>query len=177
MSAKCRAASPATPFRPSRMAELRARLRIGRWNGSGGLYGTHAQVAEAKRLVRAQLKGKAPLQFLDDRKLNLARRFSRVYRRFTGWDLTAALNLLKPVYGLMRGIPTNRSLASAYWRKRMPPPAMIESRSRRLWSALVRARCAARWRARRASRPDQCRHAPVARLRADGFDDADHRAR
>jgi 4-cresol dehydrogenase (hydroxylating) flavoprotein subunit len=102
------------------------RLRVGRWNGSGGLYGTRAQVAEAKRLVRAQLKGKvAALQFLDDRKLKLARRFSRAYRRFTGWDLTAALNLLEPVYGLMRGIPTDRSLASAYWRKRTPPPAMM----------------------------------------------------
>jgi 4-cresol dehydrogenase (hydroxylating) len=115
-----------TPLLPSHMAALRARLRIGRWNGSGGLYGTRAQVAEAERLVRAQLKGKVTaLQFLDDRKLKLARRFSRVYRRFTGWDLTAALNLVKPVYGLMRGIPTDRSLASAYWRKRTPPPAMM----------------------------------------------------
>lgn len=115
-----------TPLLPTHMTALRARLRIGWWNGSGALYGTRAQVAEAKRLVRARLKGKvAALQFLDDRKLTLARRFSRVYRRVTGWDLTAALNLLEPVYGLMRGIPTDRPLASAYWRKRTPPPAKM----------------------------------------------------
>jgi 4-cresol dehydrogenase (hydroxylating) len=65
----------------------------------------------------------ARLEFLDDRKLALARRFAKVYRLFTGWDLTATLDLVEPVYGLMRGVPTEQPMASAYWRKRMPPPA------------------------------------------------------
>ena len=105
------------------MSALRARYRIGAWNGSGGLYGTRAQVAEARRLLRSRLRGRvARLEFLDDRKLALAKRFARVYRLVTGWDLSAALELVEPVYELMRGVPTDRPLASAYWRKRTPPP-------------------------------------------------------
>lgn len=116
-----------TPLLPSHMASLRRQFRIGAWNGSGGLYGTRVQVAEAKRLLKAALKGKvARLEFLDDRKLALARRFASVYRLVTGWDLSAALDLVQPVYGLMRGIPTEQPLASAYWRKRMPPPATMD---------------------------------------------------
>lgn len=112
-----------TPLQPQTVAAMRSRLRIGVWNGSGGLYGTRAQVAEARRLVRRQLRGRVShLQFLNDRTLAYARRFARPYTAVTGWDLTAALALLRPVYGLMRGVPTGDTLASTYWRKRTPPP-------------------------------------------------------
>jgi 4-cresol dehydrogenase (hydroxylating) len=66
------------------------------------------------------------LEFLDERKLALARRFTGVYRLVTGWDLSAALDLVQPVFGLLKGIPTGRPLASAYWRKRTPPPAQMD---------------------------------------------------
>jgi len=33
---------------------------------------------------------------------------------------------LKPVYGLMKGIPTDHPLASTYWRKRTKPPAAMD---------------------------------------------------
>jgi 4-cresol dehydrogenase (hydroxylating) len=113
-----------TPLTPEQMAGIRARLDIGAWSGSGALYGTRAQVAEAKRLVRAALKGKvAKLQFLDARRMDLARRFSGIFKLVSGWDISAALDLAKPVYGLLQGIPTDKPLASAYWRKRTPPPA------------------------------------------------------
>ena len=116
-----------TPITPADMAPFRSRLRIGRWNGSGGLYGTRAQVAEARRLVRMRLKGIASqLQFVDDRRLALAQRFARPYRLLTGWDLSATLELLRPVYGLMRGVPTAQPLASTYWRKRAPPPLQMD---------------------------------------------------
>ncbi len=130
-----------TPITPGDMARFRSRLRIGLWNGSGGLYGTARQVAEARRLVRGQLKGIAgKLQFLDDRLLSVARRFARPYRLVTGWDLSATLDLLGPVYGLMRGVPTAQPLASAYWRKRRPPPAQMDpdrDRCGLLWCAPV----------------------------------------
>jgi hypothetical protein len=46
------------------------------WSGSGGLYGTRGQVAEAAGQFAA-LKGKVDrLQFLDDRKLAFASRFA-----------------------------------------------------------------------------------------------------
>jgi 4-cresol dehydrogenase (hydroxylating) len=130
-----------TPITPAEMAPFRSRLRIGRWNGSGGLYGTRAQVAEARRLVRLQLKGiVSQLQFVDDRRLALAQRFARPYRWLTGWDLSATLELLRPVYGLMRGVPTAQPLASTYWRKRiLPPPDMDPDRDGcgLLWCAPV----------------------------------------
>jgi 4-cresol dehydrogenase (hydroxylating) len=129
------------PLTPERMKVLRGRLKFSRWSGSGGLYGTRNQVAEAKRLVRRALAGKTDkLQFLDDRMLSIASRFTGVYRLITGLDLTRTLELLRPVYGLLKGIPTSQTLASAYWRKRMPvPPDPDPDRDRcgLLWVAPV----------------------------------------
>jgi 4-cresol dehydrogenase (hydroxylating) len=39
----------------------------------------------------------------------------------TGWDLSGALELVGPVYGLTKGIPTSHSLKSCYWRHRSIP--------------------------------------------------------
>jgi 4-cresol dehydrogenase (hydroxylating) len=117
----------ATPLSSGVMARFRKTLKFGWWNGSGGLYGTKAQVAEARRLLRRALHGKvAKLQFLDDRMLRLAIRFAKPYSLISGWDLSRTLELLQPVYGLMKGIPTADAVASTYWRKRTPPPAAMD---------------------------------------------------
>lgn len=111
------------PILPERMKDLRKQLKFSRWSGSGGLYGTRRQVAEAKRLLRAALAGKAEkLQFLDDRMLALAARFQGVYRALTGLDLARTLELVRPVFGLLKGVPTRKTVGSAYWRKRMATP-------------------------------------------------------
>jgi len=116
-----------TPLGGPAWAKLRKQFNIGSWNASGGLYGTRAQVAEARRLVRRALAGKVDkLQFLDDRMLRIATRFARPYGWFTGWDLSRTLELLRPVYGLMQGVPTEHPLSSAYWRKRTPPPERMD---------------------------------------------------
>jgi|ERR1051326_4576956 4-cresol dehydrogenase (hydroxylating) flavoprotein subunit len=116
-----------TPLEGAVMEKLRRELRIGAWNGSGALYGTRAQVKEARRLLRNALKGKAQrLQFLDDRKLELAERFAGAYQALSGWNLKRTLAVLRPVYGLMKGLPTDRPLASTYWRKRTAPPAEMD---------------------------------------------------
>ena len=57
----------------------------------------------------------------------------------TSWDLSRALELVKPVYGLMRGIPTDKPLESTYWRKQSPIPSNGPG-PRRLWASLVRTR-------------------------------------
>ncbi len=116
-----------TPLPKSVMSQLRRDLKFGNWNGSGGLYGTKAQVAEAKRLLRIALAGKVTkLTFLDDRRIRLASRFAKPFRLLTGWDLSRTLELVKPVYGLMKGIPTEHALRSSYWRKRMPVPDAMD---------------------------------------------------
>lgn len=112
----------ATPLSLEAIRPLRKKFNCGVWNGSGGLYGTKAQVAEARRLIKRALRGKVTrLQFLDDKKLALAGRFAGAYGMVTGWNLRKALDLLKPVYGLMKGIPTPYSLRSCYWRKKFVP--------------------------------------------------------
>ncbi len=117
----------ATPLGSAVMAELRKELKIGAWNGSGALYGTRRQVKEARRLLRKALHGKAQrLQFLDDRKLCLASLFAKPYRWISGWNLERTLAVLKPVYGLMKGVPTEHPLASTYWRKPFAPPASMD---------------------------------------------------
>ena len=111
-----------TPLKPEVMKTFRKELSCGAWNGSGALYGTRRQVAEARRLVKRALRGKvARIQFLDDAKLKLANRFSKPLGAVTGWDLSGALELVRPVYGLMKGIPTEHSLKSCYWRHRTIP--------------------------------------------------------
>jgi 4-cresol dehydrogenase (hydroxylating) len=111
------------PLMPSHMRSIRHEMKFGRWNGSGGVYGTKGQVKEAKRLIRQALKGKvARLQFLDDRLLAFAARFAAPYRWLTGLDLKRTLEIIKPVYGLIKGIPTDKPMASCYWRKRKPVP-------------------------------------------------------
>jgi 4-cresol dehydrogenase (hydroxylating) len=116
-----------TPLPATLMREFHRELKIGAWNGSGALYGTKAQVKEARRLLRGALRGVASkLQFLDDRMLQVASAFAKPYQLATGWDLKRTLALLRPVYGLMKGIPTEHPLASTYWRKRTPPPAAMD---------------------------------------------------
>ena len=66
------------------------------------------------------------LQFLDDRRLAFASRFAKLFQLATGWDLRKTLDLARPVFGLMKGIPTEQPLASAYWRKKTPPPADMD---------------------------------------------------
>ena len=115
-----------TPLPMEVMQRMRQQLHFGAWNASGGLYGTRAQVAEARRLLRRALAGKVnKLQFLDERKLRMASRFSGLYRMLTGWDLSRALELVRPLFGLLQGVPTDQPLASTYWRKRTPPPASM----------------------------------------------------
>jgi 4-cresol dehydrogenase (hydroxylating) len=114
-----------TPLSRDTMGRLRHELRIGRWNGSGCLYGTRGHVRENRSLLRRALDGKVTrLQFIDDGKLNLLRLAEAPYRMITGrHDLGRALRLLPPLLSLMKGVPTEDFLPSAYWRKPQPPPA------------------------------------------------------
>lgn len=113
----------ATPLGPELMAGFRKTMSFGRWNVSGGLYGTKAQVAEAKRLVRKALSGlPGRPRFVSPKLLQLAKRFSGPFKMATGWDIRRTVELVEPVVDLMRGIPTDHALGSCYWRKKNPVP-------------------------------------------------------
>ncbi len=112
-----------TPLLPSHMTALRLKMKFGCWNGSGGLYGTRAQVGEARRLLRRALRGKVTkLQFLDRRMFGIASRYAKPFGWLTGLDLSRTLALARPVFDLIQGIPTDQTLGSVYWRKRHPVP-------------------------------------------------------
>ncbi len=116
-----------TPLPAKVMTHFAKTWDFGAWNGSGGLYGTKAQVAEARRLIKEALRGKvARLRFVDDCTLQLAQTFAKPYQTLTGLNLAELLKLMKPVYGLMQGIPTPTQLASTYWRKKKTPPTEID---------------------------------------------------
>jgi len=117
----------ATPLQSPQMAHFRDEFQLGAWNGSGGLYGTKAQVTEARRLIRVALKGSADrISFLDDKMLALSIRYARPIRFFTGWDLSSVHTVLQPLYGLLKGVPSDQNLRSAYWRKKTAIPADMD---------------------------------------------------
>lgn len=112
-----------TPLGEEVLGSLRKKLGFGYWNVSGGLYGTKSQVAEAKKKVRAALRPLAgSLKFLAPKTLEMAKRFAKPFRLVSGWDLEKTVKLVEPVVGLMKGVPTEHTLSSAYWRKRKPMP-------------------------------------------------------
>ena len=77
--------------------------------------------------MKSALSGKVnKLQFLDDRLISLASRFAKPYKLVTNWDLSRTIELVKPVFGLMKGMPTDKPLASTYWRKRGTIPADMD---------------------------------------------------
>ena len=113
-----------TPLPPQVLAHFAKSWDFGAWSGSGGLYGTRQQVAEARRLISRALKGTVnKLQFVDDHKLQLAQQLAQPYQWLTGLNLEQLLKLMRPVYALMQGIPTETQLTSTYWRKTTPIPA------------------------------------------------------
>jgi 4-cresol dehydrogenase (hydroxylating) len=115
------------PLDPAVMAGLRKKGGFGCWNGSGGLYGTRVQVREAKRLLRRALRGKVDrLQFVNDRLIRLMNRFARPFTLATRWDIRQTLKVLVPVYDLLKGVPTDATLGSAYWRTRGEVPEPMD---------------------------------------------------
>ena len=114
-----------TPIDPKTLDALKREKRVGRWNGSGGLYGTRSQVRSARAELRHALAGKVQrLLFVSDRALRVMRRLDRPYRLLTRRrDLDQAMKVLPPLLDLLKGIPSDSFLRSAYWRKRMTAPA------------------------------------------------------
>jgi len=109
-----------TPLDRATLEKLRRKIGFGRWNASGALYGTRAHVKEARSTLRRALTGKVTrLQFVDERVIGLIRRIEPAYRFVTRrQDFKRAVQLLPPLIQLLKGVPTDGFLASAYWRKK-----------------------------------------------------------
>jgi 4-cresol dehydrogenase (hydroxylating) len=99
---------------------------FGAWNGYSALYGTREEVASAKRQIKQRLKNKVKkLRFLNDRTMKLAELIQKPYAFLTGINLPDMLKILKPVYYLTKGIPSDKFLESTYWRKKTGIPRVL----------------------------------------------------
>lgn len=105
--------------------ELRAEAGVGAWTVSGALYGSDAQVAIARRALKAALKPtRAKPQFLSERKLAMGAVAARMLGRWPlGKRIGAKVELGKALFEMNRGVPNGRFLAGAYWRRRAGLPA------------------------------------------------------
>lgn len=112
-----------TPLPEELRAQIRRECMMGAWNGCGAIYGTRETVAAARKVIKRALKPFGPV-FLTDRTLNTAVRLQRALR-WTDWGrrMGERLELVEPVYGLLKGIPTDEPLRGASWRVRNPAPS------------------------------------------------------
>jgi len=105
------------------LEELKSRLGVLDWHGSGGLYGSKAQVRDARRRVHRALRGLVKrLTFIDDDRLALIQRLRPLLKLLGAHRVDRQLDVLAPAYGLLKGVPTDHFLSAAYWRKRQPMP-------------------------------------------------------
>lgn len=130
-----------TPLPESVLQTFSKQWDFGAWNGSGALYGTRRQVAEARRSIQSALRRHVKkLRFMDDDALALAKRLQKPYHWLTGTNLPELLKLIEPIHNMMKGRPTDRLIASTYWRKKMPIPADMDpdrDRCGLIWCAHV----------------------------------------
>ena len=129
LSSRTRYPGPLDGERMTLPVEVRQKLRdqhgIGAWNGLGAIYGTKKTVKAVAGEVTRALRGYR-LKFVDDRKLATAKRL-RDWLICLGMKSGAAklselLDLIEPVYGLLKGKPTDEPLAGAGWRVRASTP-------------------------------------------------------
>lgn len=111
-----------SPDRPSPEAlrreasDMIAREGFGPWNAVGGLMGAPRLLRETKREISIALKGIADVEFLDDRRIAMAKRILDRCR----WSATARrkrilLGAVEPLYGMSKGIPSDAALKSVCW--------------------------------------------------------------
>jgi 4-cresol dehydrogenase (hydroxylating) len=111
-----------TPLPAPLRAKLREEFGVGAWNVAGAIYGTTETVAATRKALRRALAG-YDITFLDDRTLSAAERLQGLLNRVgLGQSLGERLEVVKPVYGLLKGIPSDEHLRGAGWRVRGPAP-------------------------------------------------------
>ena len=115
-----------TPLPEGVRHAMQIRYGVGAWNGLGAIYGTKRMVKSICKKLRAAMKPYRVV-FIDDRRLALAHRLQSVLGWFgKGHRLSETLETVKPVYGLLKGEPTDEPLAGTGWRVRGEDPPRAE---------------------------------------------------
>jgi len=113
-------AGGATPMPTPLRAQLRREHGVGAWNGCGALMGPKSVVAAVEKKIKAALKGYYTV-FLDDRKLALGgRAVGALARVGLSGPLNQRLKIVRPVYDMLKGLPSNDAIRGTGWRVRTP---------------------------------------------------------
>jgi 4-cresol dehydrogenase (hydroxylating) len=116
-----------TPLPAEILKRLEKQFDFGAWNGTGALYGTREEVSAARKQLKKALKGKVKkLQFVSDHNLQFAERFQKPLKWLMNMDVPHMLKLVRPLHDMLKGKPTNKFIASAYWRKKKPLPKVMD---------------------------------------------------
>lgn len=115
-------AGQTTPLPADLRRILRSECAVGAWNVCGAISGTKATVAGTQRALQRALPNHRII-FLNDRKIQVAERMTRLLGKVGLCNtLASRLEIVKPVYGLLKGIPSNEPLRGASWRVRDAEP-------------------------------------------------------
>lgn len=130
-----------TPLPRDLRRQLCREFGIGAWNAGSAIYGTRETVAATRKVIRRRLARFRP-RFVTDRTLTLGEAVQRFLARFgMGAKLREMLELGKPVYGLLKGIPTDEALHGMGWRVRGPvergPSDVLDPHAGILWVSPV----------------------------------------
>lgn len=111
-----------TPLPEHVRADLRRRGMIGMWNGCGSISGTKETVRGVKRKLAKVLRP-YKVKFINDQRLALAETVQKGLAMVgAGKWIGEMLEIFKPVYGLLKGEPSNEHIRGAAWRLREPEP-------------------------------------------------------
>ncbi|MBW4673443.1 MAG: FAD-binding oxidoreductase [Desmonostoc geniculatum HA4340-LM1] len=116
-----------TPFPPTLLPNFNHNWGGGVWIGEGALYSASPEQGKVERKLIQKALGKLTnkLVFFDKNKFKFATALSPIFKRFTGIDIKDKVDL---IYNKnpQRGIPTERVLRMAYWRKETPIPHKMD---------------------------------------------------
>lgn len=89
----------------------------GEWTGLAAICGSSAQVSASMREVRGQLSGIATIRKITRRAMDLAYPILHALRRLR-WFRTqaAAIHAVRPLHGLVEGIPTDAPIENLLWK-------------------------------------------------------------
>ncbi|AKT41174.1 FAD-binding oxidoreductase [Chondromyces crocatus] len=115
-----------TPLPEALLAKLRRAWGGAAWLGGGAiLAASQDQIAAERAVIRKALHPHVDkLSFVGQRAARVARLLQRPVQRLTGFDLSEVVRAYEQSPHL--GIPMERNIRSAYWRKKAPPPEQTD---------------------------------------------------
>jgi 4-cresol dehydrogenase (hydroxylating) len=109
-----------TPMPADLRAQLRSEHGVGAWNGCGALMGPRKVIAAVENKIKSALKPYYTV-FLDDRKIALGERVVGGLSRIgLSGSLQRRLNIVRPVYDMLKGLPSTDAIRGTGWRVRTP---------------------------------------------------------